>query len=71
MFQNEEYIKTQNTINIDHHIDNTNFADLNIVRSINHSSTCEIIFEIIEELWENKFDKEIATYLYLGLTTDT
>lgn len=71
MFWNQEYIKDKNTVNIDHHIDNSNFANLNIVKHKNHSSTCEIIFEIIEKLWKDKIDSEIATYLYLGLTTDT
>jgi nanoRNase/pAp phosphatase (c-di-AMP/oligoRNAs hydrolase) len=65
MFQDINYLEKQNTINIDHHADNTNFGKLNIVKSKDHSSNCEIVFEIIEELWKDKFDEEIATYLYL------
>lgn len=55
-------------LNIDHHISNEFFGKINIVRS-QVSSTCEIVYEILKEFCE--IDKEIATYLYLGLVTDT
>ena len=55
-------------INIDHHISNGRFCDINIVKS-NYSSTAEIIYELLNKLID--LDKEIATYLYIGILTDT
>ncbi len=54
--------------NIDHHISNAYFGTLNIVKP-NLSSTCEIVYEIIKDIIN--IDKDIATYLYLGILTDT
>ncbi|MDO4300657.1 MAG: bifunctional oligoribonuclease/PAP phosphatase NrnA [Clostridia bacterium] len=56
------------TYNIDHHISNTNFADVNIING-NASSACEVIYEIISRFTD--IDKDIATALYTGLLTDT
>lgn len=55
-------------LNIDHHISNAFFGKVNIVRS-QISSTCEIVYEILKNFCT--IDIEIATYLYLGLVTDT
>ena len=60
--------KCKHTINIDHHGTNNYFAEENYVEPY-ISSTCELLFSIIEN--ENVIDKEIATLLYLGLSTDT
>ncbi len=59
---------TKPVLNIDHHISNEFFGTINIIRS-QVSSTCEIAYEILKNFCE--IDKEIATYLYLGLVTDT
>lgn len=56
------------TICIDHHEGHSGFADINLVRS-NASSTCEIVFDILEPT--GRITKEIADYLYVGLSTDT
>jgi len=40
--------KVKTIINIDHHISNTNFGDINIVKN-DASSTGEIVFDIIKE----------------------
>jgi phosphoesterase RecJ-like protein len=56
------------TYNIDHHISNTNYADVNIVNG-SASSTCEVVFELIHNLID--IDKETATAIYTGLLTDT
>lgn len=55
------------TINIDHHISNTNFANVNHVIA-DASSTCEVLFSIMEE---ELITKEIAESLYIGLIHDT
>lgn len=60
--------KIDNTVNIDHHISNNNFAKLNIVND-KASSTSEVIFEILNMM--GLIDKEIATALYTGIVFDT
>lgn len=56
------------TYNIDHHISNTEFADVNIVNG-KASSACEVIYEIISNFTD--VSRDIATALYTGLLTDT
>ncbi len=58
-----------NTINIDHHHDNTRFGTLNLV-DVEASSTAEIVFDIARELGV-ELTPEIAQALYVGLVTDT
>lgn len=55
------------TICIDHHISNMNFADINIVLP-DASSTCEVLFSLMEE---ELITKEIAEALYVGIIHDT
>lgn len=57
------------SINIDHHISNENFADLNFVVS-DASSTSEIVYNIIKEL-PIDISKEMASSIYVGILTDT
>lgn len=52
---------------LDHHITNTRFCEVNLV-SENASSTCEVLFE---QLDEEKIDKAAAESLYTGLIHDT
>lgn len=52
---------------LDHHITNTRFCEVNLV-SENAGSTCEILFE---QLDEEKIDKAAAECLYTGLIHDT
>lgn len=56
-------------INIDHHHDNTNFGDLNLVE-VDASSTAEIVYELAILLGA-EITPEIASALYVGLVTDT
>ncbi len=56
-------------LNIDHHHDNTRFADVNLV-DVEASSTAEIIFEICKRLGVD-VTESIAQALYVGLITDT
>lgn len=70
------------TIVIDHHASNTGYGDINLV-ALQYMSTTEILFDVFQE-WGifsvtgtedekdlNKFSKEIATNLYVGLFTDS
>lgn len=55
-------------INIDHHVSNTKYADINYVEDV--SSTAEIIYKFLD-IFDVELDKEIATFLYLGIINDT
>ena len=57
------------SVNIDHHIDNDHFADINIV-DLNSSSTSEIVYNLIK-FCQFKMIKEIAVALYIGIVYDT
>jgi bifunctional oligoribonuclease and PAP phosphatase NrnA len=57
------------TINIDHHHDNTQFGDLNLV-DVNASCTAEIIYDLAGLLGV-ALTPEMASALYVGLVTDT
>ena len=56
-------------VNIDHHITNTKFGDINYVVD-DASSTAEILFELLEQ-GKVQWNKAIATNLYAGIMTDT
>ncbi len=56
-------------INIDHHISNTNFGNINIVNP-KASSTGEIVYDILEST-DIKLDTDIATNIYVAISTDT
>ena len=60
--------KAKHTVNIDHHITNNRFAELNFIVP-DASSTCEILFDLLEEA--DNIDDMVAYYLYIGLSTDT
>lgn len=58
-------------VNIDHHISNNLFWNINIVDTT-ASSTCEIVWDIIKNFDLEKYmDKKIATFLLTGIITDT
>lgn len=56
-------------VNIDHHITNSYFGDVNIVDA-KASSTAEVVFEYLKKV---KFEltKNVAIWLYAGIMTDT
>ncbi len=56
-------------INMDHHVSNENYGDLNYVDSTS-ASTAEIIFEVIMAL-DVKLDEDMAKCLYTGIVSDT
>ena len=61
--------KNINSLNIDHHEDNTLFAQINCVDG-QASSTCEMLYRLFKAgNWQ--ITREIAESLYTGLCTDT
>ena len=60
--------RKQENINVDHHVSNTRYAKSNYVRCC--SANCMNVFHLIEELGV-ELDKQIATYLMVGLLTDS
>ncbi len=56
-------------INIDHHISNTGFGDIQLIDA-NACSTAEIVYRLIKAL-NAPIDKAIATSIYTGILTDT
>ncbi|MDO5522192.1 MAG: bifunctional oligoribonuclease/PAP phosphatase NrnA [bacterium] len=61
------YQAAKHTINIDHHISNTNYGDENYVLP-DASSTCETMYSLLDKEY---IDKDIATALYTGIVHDT
>jgi phosphoesterase RecJ-like protein len=59
----------KSTINIDHHITNSLFGNLNYIDA-KASSTGEIIFDLIKKLGA-EIDKSIAEALYVSIISDT
>ncbi|MCL2164602.1 MAG: bifunctional oligoribonuclease/PAP phosphatase NrnA [Oscillospiraceae bacterium] len=57
------------TINIDHHVTNKRYGDINLIET-GFGATAEVIYFIIKELNQD-FDKDIAECLYTGICTDT
>lgn len=66
---NYEYLAEKTELAIDHHATNTHYAKHNLVMP-NAAAACEIIYELIFELGCT-ITSEIATYLYIGIITDT
>ncbi|MBF0490890.1 MAG: bifunctional oligoribonuclease/PAP phosphatase NrnA [Candidatus Omnitrophica bacterium] len=62
-------INGQKLINIDHHISNDLFGDVNLVL-LKSSSTCEILFDLFRSA-KVKLTKDLAVLLYAGIMTDT
>ena len=61
------YSRFDETLTIDHH-GGEYFSKYNCLKS--YASTCQIIFELVKEL-KIEIDEKLATYLYMGLCTDT
>lgn len=56
------------TINIDHHISNTRYFDINYIED--RAAAAEIIYSFIKE-FNIDIDQNIAKYIYLGIINDT
>lgn len=66
-FIESSFDAAKRTINIDHHISNTHFAEINHVID-DASSTCEVLYDLFEEQY---IDPKVASCLYLGMIHDT
>lgn len=66
-FAKKYFLNAKKRINIDHHISNTNYGDINHVIT-NASSTCEVLYDLFKE---DKITEEIAIPLYIGIVHDT
>jgi bifunctional oligoribonuclease and PAP phosphatase NrnA len=67
--QNTGVDRAQLVVNVDHHHDNSEFGDVNLIVA-EASSTSEIVRDILREL-DVALTPEIAAALYVGLVTDT
>lgn len=64
-----EFLKGRTIINIDHHTSNKQYGHLNYVKD-QAAANCQNMYEVITALGV-EMTAEIATALYLGLSTDT
>ena len=62
------YSSCKKTVNIDHHISNSNYAEYNHIE--NAGACCEILYKFIK-LLQIEITKDIANCLALGIVTDT
>jgi bifunctional oligoribonuclease and PAP phosphatase NrnA len=62
--------KVYKIINIDHHLGNTGFGDINIVDPAK-SATAEILYEFINQNYKDHMNYNIAVGIYTGILTDT
>ncbi|MDO5089416.1 MAG: bifunctional oligoribonuclease/PAP phosphatase NrnA [Leptotrichiaceae bacterium] len=60
--------KCKKSVNIDHHISNTEHAELNYIEDV--SSTGELLYQFLG-LFDIEITKKIADFLYLGIINDT
>ena len=65
----ELFEKIEDTICIDHHITNQNYADISYMNAV-ASSTCENLMVVLATM-DIAINKEIAECLYVGILTDT
>lgn len=55
---------------IDHHKSNKWYGNLNFI-DIKASSVCEYLTDLLQEIAPNSITPQIATYLFMGISTDT
>ncbi len=67
MLRQSIFESAEDTICVDHHVSNQNFAEHNYIFP-DASSTCELIFELLPD---ERIDREIAECIYTGMVHDT
>lgn len=65
----EDLKKAKNILVIDHHEIVKNYGDVNCINP-QIPATCELIYNLLLDM-DIEIDKQIATYLYTGIMTDT
>ncbi len=63
------FLKADTIVNIDHHVSNTRFADINFVDP-RASSAAELVYRLYKKFFP-KLSKDSAVCLYTGMFTDT
>lgn len=66
-----QYFTDKSIIIFDHHPDDNWLAHGLLVKDVTSISTCEILFEHTNKWWPHLYDKDVATYFYLGITSDS
>lgn len=64
-----DFCKGRTLINIDHHVSNTRFGDMNIVKE-DYAATAEILTELFQD-WQLPLNPDAASALFAGLASDT
>ena len=67
--EHAEWFRRARVVNIDHHISNTGFGDLNLVEP-DAAATCQVLMPVVSELKVN-LTPEIATALLTGIVRDS
>ncbi len=67
----KEYFDTMPLLIIDHHIGPAPKKDCIMLKDTTTISCAELIFEYAQQRWPKLIDAQVATYLYLWLTTDS
>lgn len=68
--KNAEMFFATPKVNIDNHINNDNFANINII-DVTASSTSEILLDLLKNYEANLIDENIATNLLAGIISET
>ncbi|MGM0364979.1 MAG: DHH family phosphoesterase [Actinomycetota bacterium] len=63
-------LESRTVINIDHHINNSNYGLINIVNP-KKAATAQMIYDIITGSFPSYLNKKIAAGIYTGILTDT
>lgn len=69
MEKRQELLAGKTVLNLDHHPSNSQFGTLNFVVS-EAAANCQVIYELLTVL-DAELTPDVATALYLGLSTDT
>lgn len=64
-----KFLAAGTKVNIDHHVSNTNYGDINLVDH-NRASSAELALELIQRMG-GEVTQQMATNLYTGVVTDT
>jgi len=67
---NPEYFEKKPIVIFDHHIGNGLEHGI-VIKDVKSISTCEILFEHTHKRRPHLYNKEIATYFYLGISSDS
>jgi len=67
---NEIKVSSMLIVNIDHHTNNSNFGDINIIDA-EKSATAEILYDFISGFYSEVMNSNIALGIYVGILTDT